>query len=471
MAGHTPTIERARRARPETSAWLILVGFFFVFCSIVAAACVAGWRYYTNATTPVSGAQVVVHAPAGVNYQAKGQADLTTPNKPCGTSFCQPVSEGDRVQARPEAGYGPVASIVLADNTRVADMYAYPTGADLTLEQYRVSRWTGERQEIQFRQTAGYVRYDIPDKLGMPYDQVSYQVAITSGVAIDLSPGGSYSIDVPHYDERHPPDGPPLIAEVAVRAGSAEVRAPGGSVTARPGEKVRVDAAGAAGAPMRAEWQLIRAGDFSCETVQNDHCGPWQRISHIFDPTVTPDEQKAAFTVYRGCRPETPAFCTEDQTTNIAQFFREGDHSKSYGVGISQTLDLDISEYRSLKFSMTTRVIKQSIQNAGIANIECPVTVELWYKQDSPSDAEQKRSICVYKDDSDDTSVTSQLSEQLPGGWVYQGVRQNLWHKIEFNLRDDDLLPDARYLQLIRIYANGHDYISEVTDISLVATQ
>ena len=71
----------------------------------------------------------------------------------------------------------------------------------------------------------------------------------------------------------------------------------------------------------------------------------------------------------------------------------------------------------------------------------------------SPSDAEQRRFICIYKDDREDAAAPSQLSGQLPGGWVYQGVRQNLWHKIQFNLRDANLLPDARYLQLIRIEA------------------
>ena len=34
-----------------------------------------------------------------------------------------------------------------------------------------------------------------------------------------------------------------------------------------------------------------------------------------------------------------------------------------------------------------------------------------------------------------------------------------------------DLLKSARYIESIAVYGNGHDYISEVTDISLVATQ
>jgi hypothetical protein len=483
MAEHSSPIEQARRrTRPETSAWIMLVAFFLVFCALVAAGALAGWRYYNESMVAVRGAEVRVHAPAGVAYQEKGSSELTTPSTPCerklddATAVCIKLTEGGRVQAKSEAGYGPVASIVLPDGTRIADMYAHPTGADLTLSQYQVSQWTRQREIMKLAQAAGYVRYDIPATEGQPYAEVTYEVEITKGVSLRLGGGGSYSVDVPRYDQQHPPalapSGKPLIAEVAVRdAGSAEVHTPGGVAIVRPGQKVQIDADKIASQPLDARWQLIRDGDFPCEKVTNDHCGAWQRIGYMFDPSVTPAEQNAVFSVYRGCRPEKPAFCGKDETVDIAQFYREGNQSKSYGVGISQTLDLDISEYRTLRFSAWARIIKQTIPGAGIANIECPVTVEIWYKQDSPLGDQQKRSICVYMDDRETTSQATQLSGQLAGGFVYQSVPPSTWYQIEFNLRDDSLLPKARYLQVIRVVANGHDYISEVTDVSLLATQ
>lgn len=476
MAEHTPTLEQARRrTRPETSAWLTLVTFFAIFCALIATLCVIGWRYYTTATIPVSGALVRVHAPAGVTYQARGSVNRDTPVALCNTppnpaDRCREISEGDHVRAVPQAGYGPVASIVLPDQTRVADMYAYPTGADLTLDRYQVSRWTTRLQDLQFSQTAGYVRYDLPDKLGQPYEAITYGVAITEGVSLLLAPGGSYSVDVPHYDGSHPPalapSGKPIMAEITVRAGSVEASTPGGTAIVRPGQKLQIDAAGVAGEPQPATWQLIRDGDFSQYMAGNRDT--WELYSHIFDATVSEREKNGRFLFYNGCKPETPSFCTADQAANIVQFHREGNQPKSFGIGIQQDLDLDVSEYRSLHFSMWARVIQQSVQGAGIANSECPITIAFDFKQSSPTDNEEHRLICAYRDE---TGQLAQLNGNLSGEFIYRAVPPSLWYHLSYDLRDGHLLPSARYLQRIRIYANGHDYISEVTDISLVAAQ
>jgi len=474
MAEHSPSIERARHARPETSAWIVLVIFFLIFCAIVAGACVAAWRYYTNAMVPVGGTIVRVHAPAGVTYQPKGSAQTITPQTPCRaaplTEVCQLLGEDERVQAVPEAGYGPVASIILPDGTRIADMYAHPTGADLTLESYQMSRWTKQRLALEFRQTAGYMRYDIPDKSGQPYAEVTYKVVIADGVSAMLSPGGSYSVDVPHYNKEHPqalaPSGRPVLAEVAVRTGSVELQGPSGSVIVHPGEKVQVDVDKGVSEALPARWELIHNGGLSqCKSDADlDGCGEWQLYREKFDQTLTKVEENGKFKVYRGCRPETPVFCTEDETTNIGQFHREGEQQKSYVRGIAQTLDLDISEYRELRFSMWARVIRQTVPRAGIANIECPVTIKFVFKQSSPSDDPEQRYICFYQDDT---------QQQIPpqGEFSYQATTGSSWYLLRYDLRDSGLLPKARYLQRIVIYANGHDYISEIADISLSAAQ
>jgi hypothetical protein len=413
-----------------------------------------------------------------VTYQPKGGTQSITPDTPCSApptiEVCQQLNEGDRVQAKPEAGYGPIASIVLPDDTRIADMYAYPTGADLTVTTYQASRWTQRRQELRFAQIAGYVRYDIPDNIGQPYEEVSYTVDITGGVALELTLGGSYSVDVPHYDANHPPigapSGKPILAEVAVRAGSAEVRVPAGNIIVRPGQKVQIDIDKVASEALPARWQLIRSGAFPCDKVQNNRCGAWERTSVQTDPTVPIPEgnRSAVFTVYQTCRPEWPLFCTEDQTMKAAQFYREGNQQKSFGIGVHQNLDLDISEYPSLRLTMWARVIKQTIPGAGIANIECPVTIVLSYKRESPSDNPEFRTICVYQRDESDEAA--QPSGQLDGPYVYQAVPPSNWYRITYDLRAE-LLPDARYLDDINIYANGHDYISEVAEVSLIATQ
>src|SRR3954453_15163280 len=104
MAEQAPTIESTRRgARPETSAWLILVTFFLIFCAIVAGAGLISWRYYTGAMQRVEGGLVRVHAPAGVTYKAREKPQRLTPDVPCAdnpagvTDTCQVLNEGDNV--------------------------------------------------------------------------------------------------------------------------------------------------------------------------------------------------------------------------------------------------------------------------------------------------------------------------------------------------------------------------------------
>jgi hypothetical protein len=455
----------------------MLIAFFLIFCAIVAAAGIAGWRNYAQAMERVDGAMVRAHAPAGVTYQAKGKPTQEKPNARCNdnldSSTCQILSEGDRVQAVPDAGYGPVASITLPDKTRIVDLYAYPTGADLTLKTFQVSRWSRQRQVLVFAQTSGYARYDIPSKSEELYEDVTYTVEITKGVQVELAPGGSYSINVPHAIKDHPlplaASGKPILVEVAVRAGSAEVQTEHGSVRAQPGWKIGVDSDKVAGEPLPARWELIRDANFEQHGTGNAPAGldAWVEVKEPFDPTATAAEQNGQFSVHLDCRPENPGFCKPDESDWIGQFHRDGDQQKSYIVGVKQNLDVDVSEYRSLRFSMWARVIRQTIPQAGIANIECPITVKFTFRKDSPNSTEEQRYICVYQKDTDQPI---QNADKL-GEWSYQGVPQNSWYHLTAELRDPRLLPDARYVKEIKIYANGHDYISEVTGVSLTASQ
>ena len=476
MAETSPTIARPRRrTRPETSAWMILILFFLIFCAIVAWLCLIGWRYYTDAMTPVSGATVRMHVPTGVYYQPKGSARRDTPVKLCDapptTDTCQELSEDDRVLAVPQAGYGPVSSITMADGAQV-DVYPYPSGADLMLKTYRVSRWTMGRREVRFAQNAGYTRYDIPDKIGQPYAELSYTVDITRALSVALSPGGSYSIDVPQPDPARPPRmtnaGQPLLAEIAVRTGSAQVQGPEGTVTILPNQKLQIDAGGQVSAPVPAQWDLIRDGKFDQYASGSYAKGleAWATKGYIWDQSVTQSEQNGQTRIYIGCPPATPSFCS-DNPAFLAQFQRQGNQAKSFGNGIEQNLDMDVSEYRTLRFTMWARVIRQSVPNAGIANVECPVTVKILFRQNSPTDELQQRFICFYRNGTGTLIPPS-------GQFVYQAVDDiPLWYQVSFDLRDPklDLLRSARYIQSIAIFGNGHDYISEVTDISLVATQ
>ena len=473
MAEQAQSIARPRRRiRPETSAWLMLFGFFLLFCAIVAGIGYGGWRYYNLATRPAE-ALLRVHVNTGVTFQAHGDlrpVSLERARNPCPDSdnICKALSAGDRVKTRPEAGYGPVASIKLPDATQI-DLWAHPTGTEVMLDHYLVSRWTNRRQDVLLRQEAGYARYDVAD--GQPYAEVSYTVQITDGMQVHLTPGGSYSVNVPRDQPGHPrartDSGELLLVEVAVRSGRAEVWSAGQQLTLSAGQKAQVSRVGSISGPLPARWELIRDGQFTQFATQTypDDIPSWWRNWDRTAPDLTPAEQNGVFDVVEGCRPEKPDFCTAADQVNIGRFLREGNQQKSFATGISQTLDLDVSEYRSLRLSAWARVIYQSVPQAGIAGSECPITIQFIYKQKSPTDGEQRRYFCVYADEAN-TTIEKGESE-----FIYQSIPRSQWYHLTYELRDVPSLDTAYYLQTVRIYANGHDYVSQIYDISLIGTQ
>jgi hypothetical protein len=95
------------------------------------------------------------------------------------------------------------------------------------------------------------------------------------------------------------------------------------------------------------------------------------------------------------------------------------------------------------------------------------MTIWLTYKHKSPSDNEQNRYFCIYVDE----TAADLPKDQKGSEFIYTPIHQNQWYPLKYELRNYDSLKDSYYLKSITIYANGHDYISEIADISLIATQ
>lgn len=453
--------------RPQAVAWIYLIVFFSIFCALVASGVYMGWRYYSSATT--SRASIVsVNAGSGtVGHRVKGglRPDIPQTKLPGCDKVCFELREGESVTAYPEAGYGPAASVVLPDKTQV-DLYGHPSGADLTLLTYRVSRWTSDRQDVVLQQNAGYARYDV--QADQPYEAVSYVVQVGKNTTVRLDPGGSYSIDV-----LRGPDGtlrprlvgtPPLLAEVAVRSGSATVHSSIRQVSIRPGEKVEVDTSGVPGEPAPAAWELVADGNFNQHTSdeynQPKGTDTWS-ISSVPAQEMTPSEMNGYFSVSPKCPPVKGDVCDPQEDTPVAQFFRQGGQTKPFITGITQTLNVDVSEYtQSLRLSAWVRVQYQSLKSAGVASSECPITIRLIYKRTSPADQDEEYAACVYSGE--------EIAQRSLDIGYYDRVSTDAWSRLEIDLRADPRLKDVRYLRTIRIEARGHDYISEFTDVSLV---
>lgn len=463
-----PAARAAAQQRTLGLAWATLLFFFLLFLGLLAWAGLTVRGVYQTATRP-QGGTLVVRGPT--EWVAWRPADRTLYQA---AADGQALVEGDAVRAVAGAGYGQVASIRLFEESQL-DLWA---GAEVTLETLRTTRWHSGTLEVAARQLGGYVRYDL--KSGQPFDQVAFSVRVGDAV-VRLAPGGSYSVDLRQPDRRiaRADGASSLEADVAVRSGSAVVvGASGLTVELRERERVLVDAAGIPGLAVPARWDLVRDGGFSQfseleynNTTESDPTLPQSTYWQVYAVPNLPTENRGFFRLAQTCRPPiVDNYCGPAERRTAAWFYRAGGQTSSFTVGIKQELGpdgagVDISEYRSLQFTLWARVLNQSLTDAGDRGSECPVMIRLVAKRDSPDSPEEQRDVCVYMG-----APPDQLAVREPG-MEYVQVNEAEWAPITIDLRDPAWLPDYRYLRRIQIFAQGHDYDSRVAEVSLVGEQ
>ncbi|MEI7770941.1 MAG: hypothetical protein WCI67_13165 [Chloroflexales bacterium] len=466
----SPSITSAAQRRTLRLAWITLLGFFSVFLVLVGWAIYAGWQFYL-AATDLRDATLVVRGPVEwVSWQPANRSIFQ------GIRDKQVIGAGDSVRIVTKAGYGQIASIRLFDDSQI-DLWA---GADLRLDTLRTTRWSDRLLDVTIRQSGGYVRYDL--RAGQPYRQVRFRVLV-GDTTIDLTPGGSYSVAIqPSTGIAQVVPGTTIqafTADVAVRSGTATVtgsHGPGVVLGAR--QRVEVDQAGAPGLAVPARWELIRDGGFSefseleynNTTLSNEPTLPRSSTWQVYSGPPLPPEQQGFFRLSSICKPpKVDNTCTSIDRRIAAWLYRAGGQTSGFTTGIKQQFGtdgsgVDISEYRILKLSLWTRVIDQSIEDVGDRGSECPVMIRILARQESPDDPDQERVVCIYTDADNAPRVRD-------NDVLYYQVPKATWISFTFDLRDPQWLPDYRYLQGIQIYANGHDYNSLISDVSLVGEQ
>lgn len=452
--------------KPELSAWVILVFAFVVFVILAIFGVQLAWQAYNNAMRTQEGAMLRSHVAVGVLVQeprsvtSRAIERLPENVDPCPgeSDICIPLRSGDRVRTLPAAGYGPVASLVLPDTTHI-QLWAQDEGSDVVYHTYQVSRWNDHRQIVSLQQHHGYARYDVAQF--QPYQKVEYNVVLPDGVVVWMTPGGSYSVHIYESQSNH-------NYEIAVRSGSATVQRGDDMVSVAQGELVVVDPDDSIMPPVAATWQLIDDPDWqdiSAEDSGTTTVGGWNEFRRAEAPNMRIDEQNGRLSVVQGCSPESPDLCSADDQVRILRLRRDGEQTRPFAVGVEQSLDADVSEYTSLRLTAWVRVLTQSVPVDGIAGSECPVTFTLVYKYISPADEQLERNFCLYAFKSDDTLVTD------TGRIRYRALPPYEWYRLDVDLREDEYLKLARYLQSIRIEARGNDYMAEITDLALIGRQ
>lgn len=456
----------------ELSAWLVLSMFFVASLVVLVLLGQVAWANYNAAMRTLDGAQLRSHVTTGVLYQEPRSLSSRTlerlPNSldPCAgeIDICLPLKPGYRIKTMPAAGYGPVASMVLPDATHI-QLWAQDSGTDIVYSSYQVSRWTTQKQVVNVTQNAGYARYDLAEF--QPYTVVEYSVTLPDGYKVWMTPGGSYSIRVIPVSNTPVQDTSARI-EIAVRAGSATVAHAGQTVSLAERQMVMMDSDEGIPEPQAATWEIVRDPEWSGIKARKDTPdapSDWESYARLGSPTMSAAERNGTVAVVLGCNPKTPDFCKTDKQLQVLRISRTGIQTHDYAVGVAQYMDADVSEFTSLRLTAWVRLLAQQSVSERTDGSSCPVKFQLVYKFISPDDQQQERTICLYP------TTGKVIGQQESGQTLYRALPLYQWYKLDIDLREDEYLKLARYIQVIRIEAEGLNYLAEITDLSLMGRQ
>ena len=400
-----------RNPKPERAAWLVMWGAFLTFLALCAAMPLGMQYYLEHATTPqlatleVIGGTVRVREPSA----AAPIAVTKTVQLPEGTSI-----ETDE-NSRGILTFGDGSTTVLFPNTQVF------------LRQMRVATfpWGVEPISIILEQTRGRLRVGAAQQVSQGNDPPrprAFQVSTQQLVATLAE--GSYAIEISGD-----------ATQVSVRDGTATVGAQ--NQTVRVGRSQRTLARGneAPLAAMPAAQDLIVNGDF-----MDPRSRGWN------DQVEIPNT------------PGAPAGRLSNPLLDnrvILQIQRTGSNQTSAITGISQQINREVSDYRSVRLTADVRVQSHNLSGGGILSSEYPLILRLKYRDVYGSEAEW-----VHGFYNQNTANNPTNNGEL--------VSPNVWIPYESGNLLETLDPRPFFITSIQVYASGWDYDSLVTGIRLI---
>jgi hypothetical protein len=458
-------------------AWWVIIAAFLLFCLLMLGLCYGVWSIKAFALSqPAQPATLVQHV-GGVEILRKGLAQYELPTPPQTVLY-----EGDAVRVARSAPPGVAAVVTLFDGSTIE---LWP-GTRLTLEQVQTTRFSTRNQQVAVRIHSGQVRLRLTPRATQQYQNVRYSLLVErpgqAAEQTELEVGGAYrvrlvSADAPTTSASERATLKPDVLQTEYVADQGRMTIGFGELSQQlqPGEMAYA-ADGRLTAPARAEWQFLRDGHFTdfTEREYNNNTEPITETNLVRSDTWRVYGAPAAgqmpyggiFSVVGGCARRNSVDATQcvQPLLNVAQFRRdltaEQDYTSGFKTAITQTVGLDVTPYAQLSIKFTGRIYVQSLNRAGFIGEECALGVVVHYT--NIADAAATQTYCYYANDADGPGIISTkpdiTSEYIP-------LRQ--WRDLSIDLAP--LLPKMQRFDYIEIYGNGHDYISEVADVRLLA--
>jgi hypothetical protein len=419
------------RQNPERTAWAVLISSFCTFC-LLAVSIPVGLRWWILSSTQsqiitmVSSGAVLVTRPGRttaeanltdippgsiINTDANGQATLTF------------VDRNSRAVLALVKIYGTTAvSVMRADSPRFRPGEApHSIRLQVAAGRVRVTSVAADKQ------------HEVKIELVSAPNVITTLGGASSEVALDA---GTQSILTVQE------------GQAAIDPVTSDPQAPKGLVLLQ-GERAEADAAGIHG-PMSVERELIANGKFEQPLGTTWIEETPQQLDNISGTVAVEDSDGR----------------------QIVHFYRQGIQLNWGQVGISQKINQDVRDYKTLRLQLDVLLSNQDLFNCGYVGSECPVMVKITY-QDVYGN-QQTWIQGFYYNFSPDTGLTKCPSCGAVGGAEHQQVPRGEWRTVETDNLVDVFrkagVPAAK-IQSLTIEASGHAFDSAVTEVQLLGSE
>ncbi len=436
---------------PARKGWLVILLGFLIFCGLGVSGAYAGMQLLR--AREQSPFQVKVEQPEAVLVRPLGAIQASQ------VADSEDLDVGTTLIIAEKAAPG-VAGIV---HLFPGDVSAWAN------TQLQVEQRGGVGQANRLRLLQGQIIVDLPSTAAaLEISTITRTVELTAPGYYRVRQLAKDSLTTGVAERDSAPD-----TEVAVASGEAIVNAtrvlPGGRQVSDP---IRIPPGGrqllAKGnrGYFQNAWPLLRDGKFTDFSVDEYNLTQVQDSSvkksdtwqvRVQNPVV---QSQNSVPGYFDLDHDCPKGSSQPQECRIAaNFVRTGFNDLPSIIAITQDIRADVVSYDKLQLTASIRIRKQSLSKTGVAGTECPVLIRVFYTNSQSSDAKAEYCFWAYE-------YANQKSTKSNYPWIKTiHIYPNEWSGFSIDLKHE--IPDLLTIQQIEVHANGHDYDTNVADISL----
>lgn len=409
---------------PERVAWTVLFAALFACCALAVGVPTAGLAFYNTATVD---AAMDVKLQAGI---LKAYAQFETENDARVVSLDgRPLSEGSTVVVGPESiGLLTIGAGGGVSPTLTLQLYS---DANLRIERARLPRFSGggSGEEFVLRLSDGRVQV-----LAQPSEGQRFSVRVLSNDANTLiTAPGVYSLEQAEGETR-----------VAVTHGQATVSTLDGtqSLNLYPEQRTSLSRASGITGVLPQYRNLIRNGEF--------------------DAPLEPD-WSVETRVDAGGTVSGTARIVQAGAESALLLERLGAGLGWGRTGVTQTVNEDVRDRRSVQLRVDFQILQQEIPACGGEGSECPFMVRIDYRDKSGGDRSWIQGF--YALGTPSNALPDYIRSNPQGKHISRrlGVPETFESE---NLLE--VLPDMQTIKSIALYAEGHAVQTQVNSVELL---